>query len=410
MARLIGGIGTSHVPIIGAAYDRGQQLEPAWRPLFEGYEPIAGWLAEQRPDVLLMFYNDHVTTFFFDLYPTFSIGVDATFELADEGTGQRPLPRLKSDPAFAAYLTEWLINEEFDLAIFQDRPVDHGCHAPLPLLWPHEPDWPGAVIPIAINVLQYPLPTALRCYRLGQAVRRAIDAYPRDIKVAVVGTGGLSHQVHGERTGFNNVAWDQEFLDRLHRDPQSLARMTHAEFVRRGGAESVEQIMWLAMRGALSQEVTKLHENYYLATTTAMACVLYEEPGGRAAPAMPPAEYRNPQLMGLDDVAGTYLMDVRQSSKALTLNRFFWRMREQAHRDAFVADEEALYERSGLTEEERGLVRRRDWIGLVRYGVIFFVLEKFARVVGKTNLEVYASMRGETLEQYLSTRRVPEAR
>lgn len=276
MAKIIGAIGTSHVPTIGVAYDKGKQLDPAWAPLFEGYTPIAAWLAEREVDVLVFFYNDHCTTFFFDLYPTFALGVGEHFQIADEGAGLRPLPPIRGDVALQAHILESLVNDEFDMTVFQDKPIDHGCAAPLPLLWPHEPDWPGVVVPIAVNVLQYPLPTAQRCYRLGQAVRRAVESYPEDLNVVVVGTGGLSHQIHGERTGFNNTEWDMEFLELLEHDPQVLTRMTHAEYVRLGGAESVEQIMWLAMRGAAEGPLRKVHQNYYLATTTAMTAVLYE--------------------------------------------------------------------------------------------------------------------------------------
>jgi hypothetical protein len=205
LAKIIGGIGTSHVPTIALAYDRGRQNEPAWAPLFEGYKPVAEWLAEQKPDVLVFFYNDHATTFFFDMYPTFAIGIGEHFPIADEGAGLRGLPDIRGDVEFQAHIAEALVNDEFDLAFFQSKPIDHGVASPLPLLWPHKPDWPGTVVPIAINVLQYPLPTARRCYRLGQAVRRAIESYPEDLRVVVVGTGGLSHQIHGERTGFNNT-------------------------------------------------------------------------------------------------------------------------------------------------------------------------------------------------------------
>lgn len=277
MARIIGGIGTSHVPTIGIAYDKGRQNEPAWKPLFDGYEPVARWIAERQPDLLLFFYNDHANSFFFDIYPTFAIGVSDSFELADEGAGTRPLPRVKGHSEFAIHLTEALVNDEFDMTVFQDKPLDHGCHSPLPLLWPHQPDWPGAVVPIQVNVLQYPLPTALRCYKLGQALRRAVQSFPDDLKVVVVGTGGLSHQIHGERTGFNNTEWDLRFLELLEHDPGQLTALTHADYVRLGGAEGAEVIMWLAMRGALSERVRKLHQNYYLATTTAMTVVLYEE-------------------------------------------------------------------------------------------------------------------------------------
>lgn len=280
MARIVGGIGTSHVPTIGVAYDKGRQSDPAWAPLFEGYKPVAAWLAEQRADALLFFYNDHATTLFFDLYPTFALGIGSSFPVADEGAGLRPLPPIRGDVDLQAHIGEALVNDEFDMTFFQDKPIDHGIAAPLPLLWPHDPDWPGTVVPIAINVLQYPLPTAKRCYRLGQAVRRAVESYPLDLRIVVVGTGGLSHQIHGERTGFNNTEWDLEFLDRIRDDPEPLTQMTHADYVRLGGAESVEQIMWLAMRGALSPTVRQVHQNYYLATTTAMAVTAYEDLAG----------------------------------------------------------------------------------------------------------------------------------
>ena len=278
MARIIGGIGTSHVPTIGIAYDRGKQNDPAWMPMFKGYEPVARWLAERKPDVLVFFYNDHLTSFFFDLYPTFALGAGASFEIADEGAGKRALPPIKGHPRLAAHLADALVNDEFDLAMFQDRALDHGVNSPLSLLWPHDPDWPGALVPIAVNVLQYPLPTAMRCYKLGQAMRRAVLSYPEDIDVVIVGTGGLSHQVHGERSGFNNTEWDERFLDLIERDPLELARMKHVDYIRLGGAESVEQIMWLAMRGALSDGIRKIHQSYYLATSTAMTVVLFEEP------------------------------------------------------------------------------------------------------------------------------------
>ncbi len=277
MATIIGGIGTSHVPTIGVAYDKGKQAEPAWAPLFDGYRPVAAWLAEHKPDVLLFFYNDHMNGFFSDLFPTFAIGVGETFEGADEGAGKRPLPPLQGHPELAAHLAEHLVNEEFDVATFQDRPLDHGVLSPLPLLWPHAAGWPGAIVPVQINVVQHPLPTAMRCFKLGQALRRAVKSFPGDLKVAVIGTGGLSHQLNGERTGFNNTDWDMRFLELIESDPMTLARMSHADYIRLGGAESVEVIMWLAMRGVLGETVRKAHQNYYLATTTAMALLLLEE-------------------------------------------------------------------------------------------------------------------------------------
>ena len=274
--KIVGGLGSPNSSSIAVALNGGKADSLGWKPLFDGYKPVAAWLARHKPDALVFFYNDHATTFFFDLYPTFALGIGERFAIADEGAGQRPLPPIKGNVDLQVHIAEALVNDEFDIATFQDRPLDHGCASPLPLLWPHTPDWPGAVVPFAINVLQYPLPTARRCYKLGQAMRRAIESYPDDLKIVVVGTGGLSHQIHGERTGFNNTEWDHEFLDLFQRDPERLARMTHAEYVRLGGAESVEQIMWLAMRGALGGPIRELHRNYYLATTTAMTVALYE--------------------------------------------------------------------------------------------------------------------------------------
>ena len=281
MASIIGGIGTSHVPTIGVSYDQGRQRDAAWAPLFEGYRPVADWLAATRPDVLVVFYNDHANSFFFDCYPTFALGISERFPLADEGAGPRRLPPLRGHPELAIHLAESLVEDEFDLTVFQDRPLDHGAHSPLPLLWPHDPDWPGAVVPIAINVLQHPLPTARRCWKLGQAVRRAVASFPGALKVAVVGTGGLSHQIHGERTGFTNEAWDDRFLDLVAHDPGRLAAMRHADYIRLGGAEGAEVIMWLAMRGALAERVRTVHRNAYLATTTNMAVALFVDEIGR---------------------------------------------------------------------------------------------------------------------------------
>jgi len=277
MARIIGGIGTSHVPTIGVAYDRKKQNEPAWAPMFEGYKPVAQWLDATKPDVLIVFFNDHASSFFFDLYPTFAIGIGEEYEVADEGAGKRPLPPIKGNLDLAVHIAESLVNDEFDMATFFDKPLDHGVFSPLPLMLPHDGAWPCALVPIMINVIQHPLPSARRCYKLGQAVKRAVESFPQDLKVAIVGTGGLSHQVHGERAGFNSEEWDREFLRLFVENPEKLLNMTHADFTRLGGAESAEIIMWMAMRGALPGPISALHESYYLATSTAMATGVYEQ-------------------------------------------------------------------------------------------------------------------------------------
>ncbi|MSQ52137.1 MAG: gallate dioxygenase [Betaproteobacteria bacterium] len=289
MARIIGGIGTSHVPTIGVAFDRQKQNDPDWAPLFKQYEPLVLWLAEKKPDLMVYFYNDHATTFFFDHYPTFALGVSDEYPIADEGLGPRKVPPIRGHARFARHLAECLVTDEFDISIFQDLPLDHGCNSPMTMLWPdsvNENRWPVAIVPIAINVLQHPVPTPMRCYKLGKAVRRAIESFPEDLKVVVAGTGGLSHQMNGERAGYNDTDWDERFLDLIHRDPETLTSMKLADYARLGGTEGAEEIMWLAMRGALTDGVKKLHSAYYLPMTTTMAVALFEED---AAPVKAPA-------------------------------------------------------------------------------------------------------------------------
>ena len=276
MAKIIGGIGTSHVPTIAMAFDKRKQDDPDWRPLFQGYERVARWLEEKKPDVLFFCFNDHATTFFFDHYPTFALGVSELYPIADEGLGPRRIPPLKGHARLARHIAQSLVADEFDISVFQDLPLDHGLHSPLTMMWPSQPDWPGKVVPLMVNVVQHPLPKPRRCYALGKAIRRAIEAYPEDLRIAMVGTGGLSHQMIGERAGFNDERWDREFLDLIDRDPERLAAMSVEDFMRLGGNEGAEVIMWLIMRGALAPTARKIHDNYYLPMTTAMAVALFE--------------------------------------------------------------------------------------------------------------------------------------
>jgi hypothetical protein len=276
MARIIGGIGTSHVPTIAIAFDKGKREDPDWKPLFQGYERVARWLEEKRPDVLFFCFNDHATSFFFDHYPTFALGVSDEYEIADEGLGPRRIPRLKGHAALSRHIARSLVDAEFDISVFQDTPLDHGLHSPLTMMWPSQPDWPGRVVPLVVNVIQQPMPRPSRCFALGKALRRAIESYPEELKVAMIGTGGLSHQMIGERAGFNDERWDREFLELIDRDPERLARMSIEDFMRLGGNEGAEIIMWLIMRGALAPNARKIHQNYYLPMTTAMAVAVFE--------------------------------------------------------------------------------------------------------------------------------------
>lgn len=407
MARIIGGVAVSHTPTIGFAYDTGRQHDPAWAPIFEGFEPLRAWLREKRPDALVYVFNDHVTSFFFDHYSAFTLGIDDAYAVADEGGGPRELPPVPGDPALSAHLARSLFADEFDLATFQGRPLDHGFFSPMSVLLEREDGrWPTRIVPLQVGVLQFPIPTAARCWKLGQALRRAIESYPEDIDVAVVATGGLSHQVHGERAGFNDPDWDHRFLELVERDPERLAGMTHADYATLGGLEGAEVIMWLVMRGALSASVRRLHRSYYLPSMTGIATLLLEN-DALEAPGDALARHRERiarQLAGVERLAGTYPFTLEASRKAFRLNRYLHRMIEPAHRRAFLADPEASFEAAGLSDEEKDLVRRRDWRGLIRHGVIFFMLEKLGAVLGVSNLHLYAAMRGESLEAFMKTR------
>ena len=278
MAKIVGGIGSSHVPSIGKAYDMGQQEEPDWKPLFDAYKPVQQWLADLKPDVAIVVYNDHGASMFFDKYPTFAIGASDCYPIGDEGWGRRPLPDVPGDSDFSWHLCEELVYNEFDITVCQELEVEHGFLVPMHLCFPHDPDWPVAAVPVAVNVIQHPLPTALRCYKLGQAIRQAVEACDRDLRVVIFGTGGMSHQLNGTRFGHINPDWDNAFLDKITTDPLALTNLTHQEIMDEAGAEAVEIIMWLTMRGALSGDATQIHRNYYAPMTTGMGLIAFEEP------------------------------------------------------------------------------------------------------------------------------------
>jgi protocatechuate 4,5-dioxygenase beta chain len=277
MARIVGGIGTSHVPSVGVAYDKKEMQTPAWKPLWDGTEPARQWLARIKPDVAIVVYNDHGADFFFDKYPTFAMGAADRYAIGDEGFGIRPLPPLRGDAAFSWHLCESLVYDEFDLTVCQEMALEHGFLVPMNLFFPHEPDWPLAVVPFEVNVIQHPLPTARRCFKLGQALRRAVESYPRDLRVVILGTGGMSHQLNGRRFGHMNRDWDAWFLDTIEAEPERLADLTHDEIMRNAGAEAVELIMWLTMRGAMTPRVKQIHRYYYAPMTTGMGLLVLED-------------------------------------------------------------------------------------------------------------------------------------
>ncbi|MGN6461543.1 MAG: class III extradiol dioxygenase family protein [Pseudolabrys sp.] len=260
MARIVGGIGCSHAPSIAHSFDRGLQKDPMWKPLYDGFEPAKEWLEKLKPDLIVAVYNDHMNRFFFDAYPTFALGVADKHPQADEGWGKRDFPDLPGDAEFSWHLAQSLVEDEFDPTICQEMTVDHGILSILPLLTDNR--WPAPLVPLAANVIQHPLPTPKRFFHLGQAIRHAVETYPKDLRVLVVATGGMSHQLHGDRFGFMNPEWDNEFLDKLESDPQALVALRHHDYMERGGTEGIERINWLPMRAALGPAVRRIGRTY----------------------------------------------------------------------------------------------------------------------------------------------------
>lgn len=410
MAKIVGGIGASHSPTIGFAKDTHKENDPAWAPIFEGFGEVRDWVKRKDIDVLFMIYNDHITSFFFDHYSAFALGVDEAYYPADEGGGPRDVPPAKGHAALAQHVAAALVADEFDMSFFQGKPLDHGCMSPLSMMGDETGPWGGSIVPLQVGVLQLPIPNARRCYKLGKSLRKAIQSFPDDsLRVAIVATGGLSHQVHGERAGFVNEDWDQEFLNLLETAPEKLVEKRLADYAVLGGMEGAEVIMWLVMRGALSDKVTKVHSMTYAPSVTNIATVVFEDEGDTPDKADLEAyrAHMGYELAGAETLQGTYPFTLDRSLKCFRINDFLHRLVIPEHRERFLKDFDALADEYKLTEEERSLISERKWIEMIRKGVSFFVLEKMAAVVGVSNPEVYASMRGETLEEFMKTRKVP---
>jgi len=277
MARITAGVTTSHVPAVGAAIDLGKTGDDYWKPVFAGYEFSKKWIREQKPDVIFLVYNDHATALDLRLVPTFAIGCAEEFPPADEGWGPRPVPTVRGCPDLAWHVAQSVIQDDFDLTIVNEMFVDHGLTVPLSLMFGQPKEWPCLVIPFAVNVVVYPPPSGQRCYKLGKAIRRAVDSFDGDLNVQIWGTGGMSHQLQGPRAGLINQPWDKRFLDRLRDEPDELAKVTHLEYVTEAGSEGIELVMWLIMRGALNADAKEVHRFYHVpASNTAVGHVIYE--------------------------------------------------------------------------------------------------------------------------------------
>ena len=282
MAKITASVYTSHVPAIGAAIDLGKTTEPYWQPLFKGYELSKQWLKDNQPDVIILVFNDHATAFSLDMIPTFAIGTADSYQPADEGWGPRPVPVVRGHAELAAHIAHSVIQQDFDLTIVNKMDVDHGLTVPLSLMCGQPDAWPCPVIPFAVNVVQYPVPSGQRCFNLGKAIRKAVDSFDQDLNVQIWGTGGMSHQLQGPRAGLINREFDNAFLDKLIADPAAAAAIPHIDYVREAGSEGIELVMWLIARGAMDDvhggQAPKLTHRFYHvpASNTAVGHVILE--------------------------------------------------------------------------------------------------------------------------------------
>ena len=282
MAKITASVYTSHVPAIGAALDFGKTAEPYWKTVFDGYEFSKKWEKENKPDVVFLVFNDHATAFSLDMIPTFAIGTAAEFMPADEGWGPRPVPKVIGHPELAAHIAQSVIQSDFDLTIVNKMDVDHGLTVPMSLMFGQPKEWPCPVIPFAVNVVQYPVPSGKRCFALGQAIRKAVESFDQPLKVQIWGTGGMSHQLQGPRAGLINKEWDKKFLDGLVSDPEGLTKIQHIDYIREAGSEGIETVMWLIARGAMDdvnggKPATMRHRFYHVpASNTAVGHMILE--------------------------------------------------------------------------------------------------------------------------------------
>ncbi|MBQ0756908.1 MAG: protocatechuate 3,4-dioxygenase [Amphritea sp.] len=274
MAKIIGGVTTSHIPAVGNAISDGLTQDHYWKRFFDGYQPVKDWLADKKPDVIIVVYNDHGLNFFLDKVPTFAIGCADEYQNADEGWGLKPTSPFAGDAEFSWHLAESLINQEFDMCTCQEMLVDHGFVNPMRVLFGDHEIWPVKTVPLVVNTVQHPLPSAERCYKLGQALKTAIESYPEDLNVVIAGTGGMSHQLQGERAGIIDVDYDLATMESIINDPSWFYKQSNAEIIEKAGTEGIETIMWLVMRGALSPNVNVLHKHYHAPISNTGAGVL----------------------------------------------------------------------------------------------------------------------------------------
>lgn len=277
MAYISSGVACSHVPALGVASDTGISGDDYYRPIFEGFEFSKQWMEKERPDVIFLVYNDHCTAFDARVIPTFALGCATEYRPADEGWGPRPVPVVKGHQRLSAHIAQSLVLDMFDITVINEMEVDHGLTVPLTMMYGKPDAWPCPVVPLAVNVVQYPAPLGKRCFALGKAIRKAIESFPENLKVCVFGTGGMSHQLQHKRAGLINADWDARFMDLLVNDPERGSQIEHVEYLREAGSEGIELVMWYIMRGALNEQVDEVYRFYHVpASNTAVGHLILE--------------------------------------------------------------------------------------------------------------------------------------
>lgn len=277
MAQIVAGVASSHVPLLGVAVDQGKTQDDYFKPIFDGYEWTREWEAREKPDVVILVYNDHASFFDMKIIPTFAIGCGERFNICDEGWGPRLVPVVEGHPDLAWHIAQSLILDEFDMTVVNEMDVDHGLTVPLSMMFGQPDEWPTKVVPLAVNVVTYPPPSGNRCWALGEAIKRAVESFPEDLNVQIWGTGGMSHQIQGPRAGLINREWDNMFLDGLVGDSDALRHIPHIEYLRETGSEGIEMVMWLIMRGALGRQARALHRFYHIpCSNTAIGHIVLE--------------------------------------------------------------------------------------------------------------------------------------
>ncbi|MDT7707793.1 MAG: protocatechuate 4,5-dioxygenase, beta chain [Pseudonocardiales bacterium] len=273
MAEVIAGVGVSHIPALGVA------MGGTAGEVFEKFAPVREWIRELALDTVIVIYNDHASAFSLELLPTFAIGAADTYAPADEGYGARDVPVARGDADLSWHLIDSVIPAGFDLAVCQKLDVDHGMTIPMNVLFGSPEQWPVTVVPIVVNVVQQPTPSAQRCFDLGRAIGRAVAGFGEPRRVGVIGTGGMSHQLQGRRAGHINSEFDRMFLTEIVDKPARLTEMTNTEYIREAGSEGAELVMWLVMRGALGDDVTAVHTGYHVPVSNTAAGIIAIENG-----------------------------------------------------------------------------------------------------------------------------------